>query len=620
MKYLHYIPLVLAMMAFGPQDANASTTYGDLNNFDAVNDTGQECHGFEIEIEGVHSTEITYTYDWNHYGPPRITEGLSSSGTGTSVFIRYESLKNTDGTWKAFTAVPIGPMLPTDGHACTDPSVNQGCEHFGVGYYGAPTAMRYNWLVDYGGVLVHHTSPVMVGTPSFTYVPPAPAQPAVVAAVIPAPVVPIPPDNNGIPQFGEPSFVKVIKTTTHNANNVVLRDLVSDDKNGDGLNDWQNAEPAQVETDFKLLQANAGGNPAKQELQGGDDLAGDGSETVTRRYEFYKYGATADTRDQENGEAMCDEVDPTTNPNDSKYLHGVGNNVAVTDLYGVTYYVDCSAQIVVGEYIGAQMAGFDAAMPLGLVDHLQDAEKADPDPGYIAYTPRTVVVGGNTDSSGLYSIDVTGSLPPGLTLTADGVLSGTPTTAGIFNFTVTATDADNTTVSNSYVLTVPGDTVTPQYVLVVEKFGAGSGTVEGGGIVCGLVCDVLLGENTSVSLTETTAPGSYFTGWGGACTGTGACDFAMTADKGVSATFVPATLPYALTVTTSGSGTVTSSPKGINCGKQCSHSWTVGTNITLTAKPAKKHLFLGWTGGGCGTALTCTVPMLTNKDVTATFN
>ena len=54
------------------------------------------------------------------------------------------------------------------------------------------------------------------------------------------------------------------------------------------------------------------------------------------------------------------------------------------------YYVDCEAQVVVGDYIGAQMAGFDAAMPLGLVDHLQDGEKD------VAYTPRSVVVGGNT--------------------------------------------------------------------------------------------------------------------------------------------------------------------------------------------------------------------------------
>jgi hypothetical protein len=40
------------------------------------------------------------------------------------------------------------------------------------------------------------------------------------------------------------------------------------------------------------------------------------------------------------------------------------------------------------------------------------------------------------------------------------------------------------------------------------------------------------------------------------------------------------------------------------CGKQCNHAYTVGSDITLTAKPAKKHLFLGWSGACSGTALT----------------
>ena len=75
-------------------------------------------------------------------------------------------------------------------------------------------------------------------------------------------------------------------------------------------------------------------------------------------------------------------------------------------------------------------------------------------------------------------------LPPGLTLGDDGVLSGTPTSGGTFNFTVQATDADNTTVSQAYVLTVTGGIVVPKFHLAVEKFGAGTGTVAGSGIDC----------------------------------------------------------------------------------------------------------------------------------------
>ena len=203
---------------------------------------------------------------------------------------------------------------------------------------------------------------------------------------------------------------------------------------------------------------------------------------MTRRYEFYKYAAAADTIDGENGEAMCDEVDPTTNPNNPQYLHGVGNSVAVTDANGDTYYVDCAAQVVVGEYIGAQMAGFDAAMPLGLVDHLQDGEKD------VDYPPRSVVVGGNTP----YTIIVPAGRPAARPV-AGGLTASCPAlrrVAGTFNFTVQATDADNAVVSNTYVLTVAGDVVVPQYALAVEKFGGGTGTVAGNGIDCGATCDV----------------------------------------------------------------------------------------------------------------------------------
>jgi hypothetical protein len=549
-----------------------------------------------------------------------------------------------------------------------------------------PTATKYNWLVDGGaGTLAYFGSPVSIAAPAWVYIPPAPAQPAQVVAAIPAPVVPIPAGK----QYGEPSWVKVIKTTTHNANNVPLQELISDDRNGDGLADWQNREPDQVETEWKLLQANSAGNAAKDELQGGADDMGDGSENVTRRYEFYRYAAAPDTLDGENNEAMCSEVYPTIDPSDPQYLHGVGDQVAVTDANGDTYYVNCAAQVVVGNYIGAQMAGFDAEAALGLIDHLQEGEVGTP------YTPRTVIVGGNSP----YTITIPhGSLPPGLSINpADGVLSGTPTGGGDFPFTLEVTDASGTPATQAYSLHIAGlaapqvdlmvqklgsglgavtgnnincgltcsvhlDAGTPvslsatpaagsvftgwsgpcvgtagcsftlnasstvqaeftqQWLLAVTKAGGGTGTVSGNGIDCGTTCSVVLDANTPVLLAATPTNGSVFTGWSGDCSGTGTCDTTMTAARSVTATFVPPTQQYTLSVTASGSGTVTSSPKGISCGKQCSKSFTVGTNVTLTAKPAKKHAFVGWTGACSGTSPTCTVPMLGNQSVGATFN
>ena len=638
--------LTVAATALASHAALASTVYGDLNNFDTVNDTGQTCRGFEIEIDGIHSTDISYTYDWNHYGPPKITEDRSDPAN-PKVFIRYESPKNPDGTWisTARTDVPAVALPPTNGHFCTDPNnYDYGCEHFGVGYNANPTAIKYHWLLEgTPGNLVLGPA-VNVGAPSFVYYPPAPAQPAQVVAVIPAPVAPNPEPADAAKEFGEATWVKVIKTTTHNANNVALADLVSADTDGDGNANWQNNEPAEVETEWKLLQINnLGIDGAKDELAGQADDMGDGSETVTRRYEFYNYvryvaaaqpeagdppppnPGDVDSLDVETGEAMCSEIDPTTDPTDPQYLHGVAteNHVGVTgndpaspgETY--TYFVDCSAQVMVGDYIGAQMVGFDAAAPLGLVDNLQDG-----DTSALFYTPRTVVVGGNSP----YTIVVTPSdgLPPGMMLgdytdpesgeKSPGVLSGSPTMPGSYDFTVDATDADGTIVSRSYTLKVIGP-APQQWTLNVST--TGSGTVTGNGIDCGSTCSVKLDNGSTATLAAAPAADSVFTGWSGACSGSGSCEVQMTADASVTAIF--AKKQYSLTVGKTGSGGGSVAGNGIDCGANCSVTLDTGTAVTLTATPDGNSVFTGWSGGGCSGTGSCNVTLNADTSVTATF-
>jgi hypothetical protein len=82
-----------------------------------------------------------------------------------------------------------------------------------------------------------------------------------------------------------------------------------------------------------------------------------------------------------------------------------------------------------------------------------------------------------------------------------------------------------------------------------------------------------------------------------------------------------ATPSFTLTVTKagSGSGTVTSSPAGVNCGSDCSESYASGTNVTLTAAPAAGSTFAGWSGACSGTG-SCAVTMSSARSVTATFN
>ena len=78
---------------------------------------------------------------------------------------------------------------------------------------------------------------------------------------------------------------------------------------------------------------------------------------------------------------------------------------------------------------------------------------------------------------------------------------------------------------------------------------------------------------------------------------------------------------YAVDIKTegTGSGTVTSSPSGIDCGGTCSSSFLLSTPLVLTASASSGSSFTGWGGACSGSSSTCTVPVLGNRSVTATF-
>jgi uncharacterized repeat protein (TIGR02543 family) len=66
-------------------------------------------------------------------------------------------------------------------------------------------------------------------------------------------------------------------------------------------------------------------------------------------------------------------------------------------------------------------------------------------------------------------------------------------------------------------------------------------------------------------------------------------------------------------------GTVTSSPAGIDCGTDCTETYSSVTGVTLTAHPEGNATFAGWSGACTGSALTCTLTMDRSRSVTATF-
>lgn len=163
------------------------------------------------------------------------------------------------------------------------------------------------------------------------------------------------------------------------------------------------------------------------------------------------------------------------------------------------------------------------------------------------------------------------------------------------------------------------------FTLSVSLVGSGTVTSSPAAINCGANCSESIPSGTSTTLTAVAASGYSFSGWSGsgiACPGTGTCTVTMSTARTVMATFSQnQAANYTLGITLAGSGTVTSSPAGVNCPGVCSESVSSGTSVTLTALAASGYSFSGWSvnGTSCPGTGTCTVTMSAARTVAATF-
>jgi uncharacterized repeat protein (TIGR03803 family) len=155
-----------------------------------------------------------------------------------------------------------------------------------------------------------------------------------------------------------------------------------------------------------------------------------------------------------------------------------------------------------------------------------------------------------------------------------------------------------------------------EYTLQVSTSGNGGVTSTDGFINCPGTCSHSYFDNTQVTLNATPATGWAFTGWGGACSGTGSCQVTMTQNTNVSATFYQ--LPVTLTVSVAGNGSVTSTDGFINCPGTCTHIYQPNTQVTLNAAAASGWIFSGWTGACMGVG-SCALTMTQNLSLTAVF-
>lgn len=162
------------------------------------------------------------------------------------------------------------------------------------------------------------------------------------------------------------------------------------------------------------------------------------------------------------------------------------------------------------------------------------------------------------------------------------------------------------------------------HTLSVARAGEGSGTITSdvAGIDCGAICSASVDEGTQVTLTAVADAGSVFEGWSGAgvsCLDAGPCTVTVTGDTVVVSTFRLTPKNLSLSLEGTGTGTVTSSPAGIDCGSACSAAFPDASIVTLTATPAAGSDFAGWAGACAGTG-GCTVTMDADQTVVAAFD
>ena len=470
---------MLATLLAPAAQAQTVTLYGALSNFDVINDTGQDAHGFEIEIQGMESSQIGGLFNWNRYGVPQVVP----FPTGGGFYVRYMSPYDpATGTWLQSTVTALHPTA-TNGHQCVLGTIGyegSGCEHFGVWSYANPTKTIYRWLVAdpaNPGKLTTYGSLVAIPAPVWTVQPPVqPADPVVVQAQVDPPVPPAP-----AKRYGDAQWMKTFKT--ENQRRVGLDELVAD-------NAVVPEDQAHLETAWDLIQSDLLDAGGKQRQKRG--ALGGGSHAVVRRFEFYKFTGT---------------YDPVTN----QAICADGTCTAPADTE-------------VGDFIGAQ----NGAANLNVPD---------------SYTITAAVTGNGqvTDASGVIKCPsaCTNTVLGGtlVTLTArpasgtvlagwDGPCKGTALICS-FNLNSSATATA---------------TFKPLYTLSIGRSGKGTIVSDPAGISCNTgktsTCSTKFMQGTVLTLTATPDAGSTWTGWGGACSGTGLnCTVTMTKDTSVQANF-----------------------------------------------------------------------------------
>lgn len=177
-----------------------------------------------------------------------------------------------------------------------------------------------------------------------------------------------------------------------------------------------------------------------------------------------------------------------------------------------------------------------------------------------------------------------------------------------------------------YATVTRGSSITPlpqnaTISAVLDTQGLGSIQFAPNSTTCTSNCSVTYPTGTTITISVYPYSGNQFTGWSGACTGSGStCTFKLTTNSSVVAYFSKLSTRL-LTVSKNGSGTI-SLGSGILCGNQCTTVSVTASNqaLNLTATPNIGYKFSGWSGNCTGMLTTCTIPAgTTSVNAAATF-
>ncbi|MCU1429092.1 MAG: hypothetical protein JWL83_3092 [Actinomycetia bacterium] len=476
---------------------------GYATNFDVPNGTDKECEGFEIEIEDITDSQITYTWPGsfgypNPYGPAPASAITNTTFADGHSGVRVKFVGTySGGAWSAKT--PIGTV-----------------NHFGVHVAGAPGMQRYTWLCDLGGSAAGSTGTLTPygGTTQGNFYP-TPSVPSVVPAIVSTPsgegVQPtIAPAE--LPEAGDarlPDAVWTVKYEASSPNVVDVNQLLASDP------EVQNAiANSQISSVAELFQPEPGGNEGLETEPADIVHPGDASSvTVT---ETYTYTGPVDPVDNSY---TCNDI--VNDPNNCSNFVGplIARQMQSTQLTNTTVRVPLNVAVYTGKVLTGTGGNVTSAPLPG--NSNPDSIDCGSDAGS-CFT--------NVDSQSV--VDLTAQPNPGYDFTSwSGACTGSSTTCSV---TMSAAKQTKATF-----------TIQPKLTVAISKHG--NVTSNPAGIDCSRPIGVKGTVGTcktqfpsgAVTLTATPAAGKTFVSWGGACAGTvgNQCTVTLSKNKSVKATF-----------------------------------------------------------------------------------